>query len=1548
MREQEHPPRSAMRLPLLLLAGLGAAAAFAGATVDPEGESEAVTPGVASATRWFHRGPAPIGNGSSPSMLVSLNRSTPWAFHSWYYPVVAPGLHPQQELVLLSSRFVGGDHWHAVRGDNGFILEPRLIMNGGVPKNGTVAPHNPGVLRLEVGMIIDNKRATLTLQTEAALPALAWSHVALTYAADARLRVFVNGTLAGTLEYINEQLRGAAHGSRLATLPPGQRVVDLVATPAKAMLPPLVNRDPSLAPLELVLGHLLQGSAFVGMTQHAGITMETSKSPREYPLFDSEQLVQAIMLQHVPLEVPSAVLDAFGLRRRTEEKTEEPPLMQRLVLDADWNPDAAGGKAVFRNASVYRNVHLEVLAEEALFTEEVLELLRRVTTAPPPGTASLPREPFAIQVLIGDVTLFLENLYDELVFLRLRASRRKEAMKYEEEYKKPLAPYAMENLPNHPSLDRAASYIDEIWKAFELQPPNQSLVKRALKLPPAPERSKKSNEPQLSQVEASRLKNTMDELLYQELAQLHGEPLEPKHSSIFCTRRARPKITDEERMSCSDTETLGWYWMSGKGLRSPYAAYRALFVARSLLAAAKWAALSPPSRAFAWEERLGTAIGEGEGGLADLIGSWPWGDDRVPVHPVGGWSFQAPRMQRGTVRTQHSRRRTKYEAQRAQAEKAKSEFEVAQAAERRAQAEAGADEAGGSEEPTNPDPNSNPDATPDANSNLDPNPNPNPNPKTNPNSNPNPDPNRGIPPTMPTPPPLLVDTMTKHDKQRKKLEDMASDVRGTLPRWHVAAPFADPEGAPLPFHDWSLSQQLLLSQVLALLAFGVASWALVADPLSRDANSTQELQVVVHEVLNLLGQRAVTGWTGLGLQAAQQDAFGARVDDLFETLNDDDGAFWRDAVHEIVAESGVDLAAEAATCAALPPFLGQSANPDLIPEEHNHYRPPGDDGMPRPGAAPPAEVWVLDLIKPPEERTRQARAMPVNGYRGRVHTFSQVTPTATWSGNDAMVLPLPPRVGLDAGAASAREDPYGSPTLAELLGHRNTAFFLESSFLSRPGSYAPTGLAPKQRSNPNPNPKPSPQRDSGSAEGGLTKSVHNLAGASCSVSRALLRTPSKYLGDVYARNGTLAAEPLRFATLTESASFTLQHALGIANPHPDPNPNTAEIAFRRARALAGDAHAAFNLGIAYYFGNQGVEANRAEARRLFEMAAEGPAPVPGAYYNLATMVNRAEGGFARDPELAQRYFERAADLGFAPAASGLAAQLMSRGTKEDDERAARLLAMSVSHGNADAALHLGVLFRQGRGVQKSTLLAAKYVAVAAARGQRLAVSLLGQDLSDPTSWLRRMAEQHHKHPLLVERERDISVANAKQWREVLEGPPEDKADPKNASRAPINNRTDPHVIASETTPGAHYVYNPKTGEVGVWVHVPGNEFGFGLSFRDDCTGNLRLLASAMPLAPWQKSELERSADAWTDAGETGDMRDFSDALYHAEAGGLYGSLQGLDNAAYLLSTEFLPPPVAPKLPKSVAASPFALFLASGGGGVDGGSSAAGEDGWRGA
>jgi localization factor PodJL len=163
---------------------------------------------------------------------------------------------------------------------------------------------------------------------------------------------------------------------------------------------------------------------------------------------------------------------------------------------------------------------------------------------------------------------------------------------------------------------------------------------------------------------------------------------------------------------------------------------------------------------------------------------------------------------------------------------------------------------------------------------------------------------------------------------------------------------------------------------------------------------------------------------------------------------------------------------------------------------------------------------------------------------------------------------------------------------------------------------------------------------------------------------------------------------------------------------PDTLPPSISPTLRTA-ALASEPGAAYELGARYAEG-RGVPQNWYEAARWFQRAADvGFAP---AQFRLASLHEKGE-GVSKDMQAARRLYLAAAEKGHAKAMHNLAV-LYAEGIdgKPDYKIAAEWFRKAAMYGVTDSQFNLAILYARGIGVQSNLAESYRWFALAAASG----------------------------------------------------------------------------------------------------------------------------------------------------------------------------------------------------------------------------------------
>jgi localization factor PodJL len=156
----------------------------------------------------------------------------------------------------------------------------------------------------------------------------------------------------------------------------------------------------------------------------------------------------------------------------------------------------------------------------------------------------------------------------------------------------------------------------------------------------------------------------------------------------------------------------------------------------------------------------------------------------------------------------------------------------------------------------------------------------------------------------------------------------------------------------------------------------------------------------------------------------------------------------------------------------------------------------------------------------------------------------------------------------------------------------------------------------------------------------------------------------------------------------------------------------------RSAATAGDAAAAYEVGLRFAEG-RGVPADTGEAARWFERAAaKGLAP---AQFRYGSLLEKGQ-GVKKDIAQARRLYLAAAAAGNAKAMHNLAV-LYAEGVdgKPDYNVAAQWFHKAAMRGIPDSQFNLGVLYARGLGVTANMAESYKWFALAAIKGDKEAV-----------------------------------------------------------------------------------------------------------------------------------------------------------------------------------------------------------------------------------
>jgi len=159
-----------------------------------------------------------------------------------------------------------------------------------------------------------------------------------------------------------------------------------------------------------------------------------------------------------------------------------------------------------------------------------------------------------------------------------------------------------------------------------------------------------------------------------------------------------------------------------------------------------------------------------------------------------------------------------------------------------------------------------------------------------------------------------------------------------------------------------------------------------------------------------------------------------------------------------------------------------------------------------------------------------------------------------------------------------------------------------------------------------------------------------------------------------------------------------------------------------AEAEKGDPDAMFALGWMYLKGD-GVEEDKAKARRLWEKAAEKG--LPEAMFNLGLMYAKGV-GVKEDKAKAREWWEKAAEKGLPEAMFSLGVMYYTGGGVEVDKaKAWEWLEKAAEKGLPEAMFNLGLMYDEGDGVRVNKQEARRWLEKAAEKGLPEAMLNLG-------------------------------------------------------------------------------------------------------------------------------------------------------------------------------------------------------------------------------
>ena len=237
--------------------------------------------------------------------------------------------------------------------------------------------------------------------------------------------------------------------------------------------------------------------------------------------------------------------------------------------------------------------------------------------------------------------------------------------------------------------------------------------------------------------------------------------------------------------------------------------------------------------------------------------------------------------------------------------------------------------------------------------------------------------------------------------------------------------------------------------------------------------------------------------------------------------------------------------------------------------------------------------------------------------------------------------------------------------------------------------------------------------------------------------------------------------------------------------------DSGDVTVLLRRAEAGDARAAFALGMRYARPDDSSRDDVEAVRWLRQAAEQGLAE---AQFNLGIMYAQGR-GVPVDAGQAADWYRQAAEQGLAGAQYNLGAQYaVGEGVERDERRAAMWFERAALQDVPEAAYNLGVLYDLGRGVAADAATAMQWYERAAARGYHPAASRLAALRAANPELLAKPA------PVPASPVSQTAPAASTQAEPVASQPP--SADPVVMEAAPATSTAEPAAVALPSSPGS--------------------------------------------------------------------------------------------------------------------------------------------------
>lgn len=207
----------------------------------------------------------------------------------------------------------------------------------------------------------------------------------------------------------------------------------------------------------------------------------------------------------------------------------------------------------------------------------------------------------------------------------------------------------------------------------------------------------------------------------------------------------------------------------------------------------------------------------------------------------------------------------------------------------------------------------------------------------------------------------------------------------------------------------------------------------------------------------------------------------------------------------------------------------------------------------------------------------------------------------------------------------------------------------------------------------------------------------------------------------------------------------------------------------RQKAEQGSVEAQFNLGLAYYDG-ENTEKDNEEAVKWLQLAAEKG---HSRAQNAMGVCCRNGIGILKDQKESLKWFQLAAKQGLASAQYNLGLYYDKSYGELDDQEAVKWYRLAAEQGHADAQFKLGCAYNLGDGVPEDRMKAIKWYRLAAEGGNAEAQfqigteydykSILPHDYKEAVKWYRLAAEQGNELAEL----NMLRIYKTKRWQKII-------------------------------------------------------------------------------------------------------------------------------------------------------------------------------------